>query len=133
MLGATAIPNGPDGVMTIKPPVTGSEAGSGGNTNTINTGGTSTPPGPAYTSPGVDTPTYCSWYQELKNGSCEFSLGSTAHTVFQLPGSIVVGLINSPKAGDPPAALSEGMMTLATAISLVAWGGLAYYLWRRFR
>jgi hypothetical protein len=38
-----------------------------------------------------------------------------------------------PEPGKDKAILSQNMMILATAISLVAWGGLGYYLWRRFR
>lgn len=74
----------------------------------------------------TEVPT-CSWYQEFRDGACKFTTSGTVHTLFQLPGSVVVGLIN-PKA----TVLSESMITLSTAISLVAWGGAAYYLYRRF-
>lgn len=77
--------------------------------------------------PTQTTMPICSWYQERISGVCKFSTTNTVHTLFQLPGSVVVGLIN-PKA----TVLSETMITLSTAISLIAWGGAAYYLYRRF-
>lgn len=100
-----------------------------GDTNTIMI---TTPPvtgtGTVITTPPLPD---CSWFQAPSGGKCEFSFTGTLHTVFQLPGSVVVGLINTPKPGEV-AVLTEGMMTLSTAISLVVWGGAAYLLWTRF-
>jgi hypothetical protein len=69
----------------------------------------------------------CPWYQDYTGGACKFSTANAVHTVFQLPGSVVVGLMNPQEA-----VLREHWLVLSTAISLLAWGGAAYYLYQRF-
>lgn len=69
----------------------------------------------------------CAWYQDYFDNGCHFSTANTLHTVFQLPGSVVVGLMNPKET-----ILRENWLVLSTAISLLAWGGAAYFLYRRF-
>lgn len=110
--------------------------GANGASGTSGAGGTN---GSSIATPVVTPcPDTCAWYQTSTVGTdgrcaCSFSLINTAQTLFLLPGSVVAGFMVKPEPGNDRAILSQNMMILATAISLAAWGGLGYYLWRRFR